>query len=66
MYAMPKILSDILDKEKLNDNFNALSEARKKDILKYLSFIKTEETMMKNINKLIKQLKRKDKNVRIP
>ena len=66
MYAMPKILSSILKKEKLNDDFNALSEARKKDILKYLSFIKTEETMMKNINKLIEQLKRKDKNVRIP
>lgn len=66
MYAMPKMLSDILEKEKLIDGFNALSEARKKDILKYLSFIKTEETMMKNINKLIEQLKRKDKNVRIP
>ncbi|WP_316768859.1 YdeI/OmpD-associated family protein [Pedobacter frigiditerrae] len=66
MYAMPKILSSILEKEKLNDDFNALSEARKKDVLKYLSFIKTEETMMKNINKLIEQLKNKDKNARIP
>ncbi|TCC94441.1 DUF1905 domain-containing protein [Pedobacter frigiditerrae] len=66
MYAMPKILSAILEKEKLNDDFNALSEARKKDILKYLSFIKTGETMIKNINKLIEQLKSKHKNIRIP
>jgi hypothetical protein len=66
MYAMPTLLSNILEQEKLNDDFNSLSEARKKDILKYLSFIKTEETMMKNINKLIEQLKKKDKNVRIP
>ncbi|TKC12077.1 DUF1905 domain-containing protein [Pedobacter polaris] len=66
MYAMPKLLSNILEKENLNDNFNSLSEARKKDILKYLSFIKTEETIMKNIDKLIIQLKNKDKNVRIP
>ncbi len=66
MYVMPKTLSAILEKEKLVDHFNSLSEARKKDILKYLSFIKTEETMIKNINKLIEQLKSKDKNVRIP
>ena len=66
MYAMPKVLSTILEKEKLNNDFNSLSEARKKDILKYLSFIKTEETMMKNINKLIEKLKNKDKDVRIP
>jgi len=66
MYAMPKLLSAILEKENLNEDFNSLSEARKKDILKYLSFIKTEEKMMRNINKLIEQLKNKDKDVRIP
>lgn len=66
MYAMPKLLSAILEKENLNEDFNSLSEARKKDILKYLSFIKTEETMMRNINKLIEQFKNKEKNVRIP
>lgn len=66
MYPMPALLLSILNKENLNDHFNALSEARKKDILKYLSFIKTEETMVKNIDKLIQKLKNKDKDVRIP
>ena len=66
MYLMPELLSAMLAKEKLNDNFNALSEARKKDILKYLSFIKTEHTMRKNIDKLILKLKNKEKDVRIP
>ena len=66
MYPMPELLSTMLTKEDLNESFNALSEARKKDILKYLSFIKTEETMMKNIIKLISKLKNKEKDVRIP
>lgn len=66
MYPMPKLLSAILKKEKLNNSFDALSEARKKDILKYLSFIKTEETLLKNIEKVILQLKQQSKDVRIP
>jgi len=66
MYPMPELLSAMLTKESLTESFNALSEARKKDILKYLSFIKTEETMMKNIIKLISKLKNKEKDVRIP
>lgn len=66
MYPIPELLSKMLEKENLNDSFEALSEARKKDILKYLSFLKTEETRIKNINKLISKLKNKEKNVRIP
>lgn len=66
MYPIPELLSKMLAKENLNDSFEALSEARKKDILKYLSFLKTEETGIKNINKLISKLKNKGKDVRIP
>lgn len=65
-YPFPPLLKKILQEEKLTAAFNSLSAARIKDILKYLSFIKTEETMRKNINKLVKQLHAGKKDARIP
>ena len=65
-YLIPKKLVEYLDKNKLTKDFENLTESRKKDILKYLSYIKTEETLIKNINKLISQLKNREKNIRIP
>jgi len=65
-YSTPKLLRESLKKEGLTKAFTQLTSSRKKDILKYLSFVKTDETMMKNLNKLIGQLKNKSKNVRIP
>lgn len=66
MYSMPKLLADALDKHQLTDNFNQLSPSRIKDILKYLSYVKTDETMKKNIEKVIIQLKNNVVNTRIP
>ena len=66
LYAMPQVLSDALTEHHLDDEFNKLSASRRKDIFKYLSYIKNEETVRKNINKLILQLQNKDKNARIP
>ncbi|TRX48060.1 DUF1905 domain-containing protein [Fulvivirga sp. M361] len=65
-YPMPALLREKLEKENLRDDFNSLTGSRKKDILKYLSYIKKEETLLKNIDKLIRQIKNKEKNVRIP
>lgn len=65
-YSFPVLLKKILREEKLTREFNGLSPARIKDILKYLSYVKKEETMKKNIDKLIRQLHSKSKNVRIP
>jgi len=65
-YSTPKLLRESLKKEGLTKSFNQLTPSRKKDILKYLSFVKTDETMKKNVNKLIAQLKAKKKNVRVP
>jgi len=65
-YPEPKLLLEQLNKHKLNEQFKLLTASRKKEILKYLSYLKTEETIVKNIDKLIKQLKNKEKNVRIP
>jgi len=65
-YPLPKQLKTELKQHNLTEEFGKLTEARKRDILKYLSYIKTAETLQKNIDKLITQLEAKEKNVRIP
>ncbi|GAB3502719.1 YdeI/OmpD-associated family protein [Emticicia fontis] len=65
-YPMPDLLAKALLENELEPIFENLTDARKKDILKYLFYVKTEETMQKNIEKLIAQLKDNVKNVRIP
>lgn len=66
MYPMPKLLAEALEEHQVTDDFNQLTATRIKDILKYLSFVKTEETMRKNIDKVIVQLKNNVVNTRIP
>jgi hypothetical protein len=65
-YPIPAQLVEQLDKNELRKDFDTLTASRKKDILKYLSYVKTQETLLKNIDKLIDQLKNNEKNVRIP
>ena len=65
-YPIPLILTEQLKKYQLTIAFDNLTTSRKKDILKYLNYIKTDETLLKNIDKIITQLKNKEKNVRIP
>jgi hypothetical protein len=65
-YPVPHSLKEALRKTKLTKAFNELTPARRRDILKYLSYVKTDSTMDKNINKLIKQLQQQIRNVRIP
>lgn len=66
MYPMPKLLAEVLEHHQLMSDFNQLTPFRIKDILKYLSYVKTEETLKKNIEKVIIQLKNKEANTRIP
>lgn len=65
-YPMVAALDKRLKTEKLTDAFEALSPSRKKDILKYLGYIKTEATLQKNIDKVILQLHEKKTDVRVP
>lgn len=65
-YPMLPQLEKQLKAEKLTDTFEALTPARKKDILKYLGYIKTEATLKKNIDKVITQLLQKKTDVRVP
>ena len=65
-YPTPKRLTQKLKERKLLDKFNKLSDSRKKDILKYLNYIKTAKTLEQNIDKLIIKLENNEKNIRIP
>lgn len=65
-YPPVPLLQKRLKEEKLTTDFHALSASRIKDILKYLSYIKTEQTLIKNIEKVINQLRNKEKHPRIP
>lgn len=65
-YPMPLILTEQLKKHQLTTAFDNLTASRKRGILKYLNYVKAEETLLKNIDKLIIQLKNKEKNIRIP
>lgn len=65
-YPKPLILTEQLKTHQLTTSFDGLTTSRKKEILKYLNYIKTEETLLINIGKLITQLKNKEKDIRIP
>lgn len=66
-YTMPVLFKKRLSAEKLTDAFKSLTASRQKEILKYFNFIKTEETLQKNIEKVIRQLKGDDpRTTRIP
>jgi hypothetical protein len=64
-YPMVEALSRQLEKKGLTAAFESLTGSRKKDILKYLSYIKTEATLQKNIEKVVMQLQNGE-NARIP
>jgi hypothetical protein len=56
-YPMPKELRKALSEHKLLKSFKALTPSRQKEILRYLSFLKTKESLLRNIDKVIDQLK---------
>jgi Bacteriocin-protection, YdeI or OmpD-Associated len=65
-YPVPKLLTETLDHNSVKEDFENLTPSRKREILKYLSYLKPEETLQKNVNKLVMQLKNKEKSVRLP
>lgn len=50
-----------LVENKLLATFNALTPTRQKEVLKYLSFLKTKESLNRNIDKFISLLKKGEK-----
>lgn len=65
-YPIPNQLAEKLKENHLDEIFNNLTFSRRKEIVRYLSFIKTEEALQRNIDKVITQLKENQKNTRIP
>jgi len=65
-YTMAPALRRQLQTHKVLKDFNALTPGRRQDILKYLSFVTREETLMKHARKIIEKLKASEKNIRIP
>lgn len=64
-YPMVPQLEKRLKSKKLTSAFESLTPSRRKDILKYLNYLKTEEALQKNIDKVIGQLE-KGMNANIP
>src|SRR5688572_27203004 len=58
-FPMLKTFKTELDKHQVHAAFNMLTPSRQKEILKYLNYLKSEEALQRNINKVITQLKKK-------
>ena len=58
-YPMPRALRNKLNEHKLLRAFKKLTPSRRKEILRYLNYLKTQESLNRNIEKVIDQLKSK-------
>ena len=65
-YAMSPAFRGALRSHKVLKDFGTLTPARQQDILKYLSYVKSEEVLMKHVDKIVAKLKAGEKNIRIP
>ena len=59
--TMPKFLELRLKKEKLVSVFNQFTPSRQKEIFKYLLYLKTDESRERNIDKVVAELKNKQR-----
>jgi hypothetical protein len=57
-FSMPKEFRKELNENGLMPAFKKLTPGRQKEILRYLGFLKTKETLLRNIDKDINQLKK--------
>jgi hypothetical protein len=58
---MPTALAQRLRKEKLMSVFKELTPSRQKEIFKYLHYLKTEESRQRNIDKVVGEIKNKQR-----
>ena len=62
-YPIPKGFKKKLDENGLFLEFKKLIPSRQKEILRYLNYLKTEEALKRNIDKVINQLKKEKQPV---
>lgn len=65
-FPTPPLLTQKLTENRLNEVFNTLSPSRRKEVLRYLGFIKNPDILAKNIDKFVARLKEDAKTARIP
>jgi uncharacterized protein YdeI (YjbR/CyaY-like superfamily) len=63
---MPDFVREALVQKGLMERFEALTESRRRDALRYLAALKTPEARERNLEKLIAQLKEGSRGVRVP
>lgn len=56
-YPIPKALLDALRENDLREEFESLTRARRRDILAYLNSLKRPDSMRKNVEKVIAELR---------
>jgi hypothetical protein len=65
-FEMPDFVREALVQKGLMERFEALTESRRRDALRYLAALKTPEARERNLEKLIAQLKEGSRGVRVP
>jgi hypothetical protein len=63
---MPKQFEKKLNEKGLMPAFKKLTPGRQKEIIRYLNSLKTEESLLRNIDKAISRLERKDSHFPVP
>ena len=57
----PKLAAALKKDKRANDVFNHLAPSRQKEILRYISFLKTEESIERNVARAIRFLQEEDR-----
>jgi hypothetical protein len=57
---IPKLFKKKLEENNLVQEYKKLIPSRQKEILKYLNYLKTEEALVRNIDKVINELKNRN------
>jgi hypothetical protein len=65
-YEMPGFVREALAQRALLERFEALSEARRREALRYLAALRSPEARDRNLEKLIRQLEDGLRDVRVP
>ncbi|HEU5290453.1 MAG TPA: DUF1905 domain-containing protein [Cyclobacteriaceae bacterium] len=65
-FPLLKSFKDVLSTHNLLSVFKKLALSRQKEILKYLSYLKSEVSRTRNINKVIEQLRKNNPKTSIP
>ena len=64
--GMPDFVREALNARGLMERFEAQTESRQRDVLRYLAALKSPEARARNLEKLVKQLESGQRHARVP